>query len=56
MRAARRLWAHLLEQKFQPKNPKSLLLRTHCQTSGVSLTEAVRVALNCLVFFVVSFL
>ncbi|KAA0708303.1 Methylmalonyl-CoA mutase, mitochondrial [Triplophysa tibetana] len=39
LRAARRLWATLLEEKFQPKNSKSLLLRTHCQTSGWSLTE-----------------
>jgi methylmalonyl-CoA mutase len=40
MRAARRLWATLVQEKFAPKNPKSLLLRTHCQTSGYSLTEA----------------
>lgn len=39
MRAARRLWANLVKEKFDPKNPKSLLLRTHCQTSGYSLTE-----------------
>ncbi|KAJ2727459.1 hypothetical protein H4R23_003885, partial [Coemansia sp. Cherry 401B] len=39
MRAARRLWAHLVKQKFSPKNPKSLMLRTHSQTSGWSLTE-----------------
>ena len=39
LRAARRLWATLVETHFQPKNPKSLLLRTHCQTSGYSLTE-----------------
>jgi len=39
MRAARRLWALLLKEKFQPKNLKSLALRTHCQTSGWSLTE-----------------
>ncbi|MAO07107.1 MAG: methylmalonyl-CoA mutase [Alteromonas sp.] len=38
MRAARMLWAKLVKQ-FQPKNPKSLALRTHCQTSGWSLTE-----------------
>ncbi len=38
MRAARMLWAKLLKQ-FNPKNEKSLLLRTHCQTSGWSLTE-----------------
>lgn len=40
MRAARRLWAELVQELFKPKNPKSLLLRTHCQTSGYSLTEA----------------
>uniref|UniRef100_A0A672RZZ0 Methylmalonyl-CoA mutase, mitochondrial n=1 Tax=Sinocyclocheilus grahami TaxID=75366 RepID=A0A672RZZ0_SINGR len=39
LRAARRLWATLIKEKFQPKNSKSLLLRTHCQTSGWSLTE-----------------
>lgn len=38
-RAARRLWAHLIKEKFSPKNSKSLLLRTHSQTSGWSLTE-----------------
>ncbi|MCC9137893.1 methylmalonyl-CoA mutase [Pontibacter silvestris] len=38
MRAARMLWAKLIKQ-FNPKNPKSLALRTHCQTSGWSLTE-----------------
>jgi len=38
MRAARMLWAKLVKQ-FDPKNPKSLTLRTHCQTSGWSLTE-----------------
>lgn len=41
LRAARRLWAELIKEKFQPKNSKSLLLRTHCQTSGWSLTEQV---------------
>ncbi len=41
LRAARRLWATLIKEKFQPKNSKSLLLRTHCQTSGWSLTEQV---------------
>jgi len=40
MRAARKLWAELVKEKFEPSNPKSLLLRTHCQTSGYSLTEA----------------
>ncbi|MBL4593960.1 MAG: methylmalonyl-CoA mutase, partial [Flavobacteriales bacterium] len=38
MRAARMLWAKLMKQ-FEPKNPKSMALRTHCQTSGWSLTE-----------------
>ncbi|MFT5752312.1 MAG: methylmalonyl-CoA mutase [Flavobacteriales bacterium] len=38
MRAARMLWAKIVAQ-FEPKNPKSLALRTHCQTSGWSLTE-----------------
>jgi methylmalonyl-CoA mutase len=38
LRAARLLWAELM-QGFQPRNPQSLALRTHCQTSGVSLTE-----------------
>ncbi|KAG1688205.1 Methylmalonyl-CoA mutase, mitochondrial [Nymphon striatum] len=39
MRAARRLWAHLITKNFQPKNEKSTMLRTHSQTSGWSLTE-----------------
>ncbi|WP_333798444.1 methylmalonyl-CoA mutase [Trichlorobacter lovleyi] len=38
LRAARFLWAELMSQ-FNPKNPLSLALRTHCQTSGWSLTE-----------------
>jgi len=38
MRAARMLWAKIV-QEFNPKNQKSLALRTHCQTSGWSLTE-----------------
>ena len=38
MRAARMLWAKIVKQ-FEPKNPKSLALRTHSQTSGWSLTE-----------------
>jgi methylmalonyl-CoA mutase len=38
LRAARKLWAELVKEKFNPKNEKSLLLRTHCQTSGYSLT------------------
>jgi methylmalonyl-CoA mutase len=37
MRAARMLWAKIVKQ-FNPKNPKSMALRTHCQTSGWSLT------------------
>ncbi|REJ88501.1 MAG: methylmalonyl-CoA mutase [Planctomycetota bacterium] len=37
LRAARMIWARLIHQ-FSPKNPKSLSLRTHCQTSGWSLT------------------
>ena len=39
LRAARLLWAKLVQEKFKPKKPASLQLRTHCQTSGVSLTE-----------------
>lgn len=38
MRAARKMWAQMMKT-FEPKNPKSLLLRTHSQTSGWSLTE-----------------
>ena len=38
LRAGRLLWAKLMQQ-FSPTNPKSLALRTHCQTSGYSLTE-----------------
>ncbi|QNK86352.1 methylmalonyl-CoA mutase [Sporosarcina sp. resist] len=38
MRAARKMWAQMM-QTFEPKNPKSLALRTHSQTSGWSLTE-----------------
>ncbi|MFL0810281.1 MAG: methylmalonyl-CoA mutase [Agarilytica sp.] len=38
LRAARILWATLMKEKFNPQNDKSLMLRTHCQTSGVSLT------------------
>jgi methylmalonyl-CoA mutase len=37
LRAARLLWSTLMAEKFAPQNPKSLMLRTHCQTSGVSL-------------------
>jgi methylmalonyl-CoA mutase len=37
MRAARLLWAKLIKDEFMPKDPRSLALRTHCQTSGWSL-------------------
>ncbi|MGB8329723.1 MAG: methylmalonyl-CoA mutase family protein [Polyangiales bacterium] len=37
-RAARRMWARLMRDRFDPKNPRSLMLRTHAQTAGVSLT------------------
>ncbi|WP_343718462.1 methylmalonyl-CoA mutase [Inquilinus sp.] len=39
LRAARQLWAELIQAEFAPKKAESLMLRTHCQTSGVSLTE-----------------
>ena len=39
LRAARLLWAELMAKHFAPSNPRSLMLRTHCQTSGVSLTS-----------------
>jgi methylmalonyl-CoA mutase len=39
LRAARWLWANLMRDKFGATSPSSLALRTHCQTSGVSLTE-----------------
>ena len=39
LRAARLLWAQLIKEKFKTNNPKSCMLRTHCQTSGWSLTE-----------------
>jgi methylmalonyl-CoA mutase len=38
LRAARLLWSTLMAEKFAPKDQRSLMLRTHCQTSGVSLT------------------
>ncbi|RLB86876.1 MAG: methylmalonyl-CoA mutase, partial [Deltaproteobacteria bacterium] len=53
LRAARFLWAELMTQ-FNPKNPKSKMLRTHCQTSGWSLTQqdpynnVVQTTLECL--------
>lgn len=54
LRAARRLWARLMRERFQAKNPHSWMLRTHCQTAGVSLTaqqphmNIARVALQAL--------
>ena len=47
LRAARKLWANLIKKHFDAKNPKSYLLRCHCQTSGWSLTEQVRIPLIC---------
>ncbi len=53
-RAARRLWARLMKERYNPQNPKSLMLRTHAQTAGVSLTaqqphnNIVRVAVQAL--------
>ena len=53
-RAARRLWARIMRERFEAKNPSSLLLRFHTQTSGVALTaqqpqnNIVRVALQAL--------
>ena len=39
MRAARRIWAERMQREFAPKSPRGMMLRTHCQTSGASLTE-----------------
>ena len=39
LRAARFLWAELMREKFAPTDTRSMMLRTHCQTSGVSLTS-----------------
>ena len=39
LRAARTLWAELIQSRFTPQDQRSLMLRTHCQTSGVSLTS-----------------
>ncbi len=39
LRAARTLWAELMRERFHPRDERSLMLRTHCQTSGVSLTS-----------------
>jgi methylmalonyl-CoA mutase N-terminal domain/subunit len=53
-RAARRLWAHLMRERFSAKDPRSMTLRFHAQTAGSSLTaqqpqnNVVRVALQCL--------
>jgi methylmalonyl-CoA mutase N-terminal domain/subunit len=38
LRAARRIWADVMRNRFKAKNPRSWTLRTHCQTAGVSLT------------------
>ncbi len=38
LRAARRIWSRVMKERFGAKNPRSWLLRTHCQTAGVSLT------------------
>lgn len=54
LRAARRMWARIMKERFNAKSPKSLMLRTHCQTAGASLTaqqpvnNVVRVALQAL--------
>jgi methylmalonyl-CoA mutase, N-terminal domain len=54
LRAARRMWARLMKERFGAKNPKSMMLRTHAQTAGVSLTaqqpinNVVRVAIQAL--------
>ena len=38
LRAARRLWARLVKDRFSPQHEESLIMRMHCQTSGYSLT------------------
>jgi methylmalonyl-CoA mutase N-terminal domain/subunit len=54
LRAARRMWARLMRERFGAKNPRSMMLRTHAQTAGVSLTaqqpinNVVRVALQAM--------
>ena len=54
LRAGRRLWARLMKERFGAKNPRSMMLRTHAQTAGVSLTaqqplnNTVRVAIQAL--------
>ena len=40
LRAARQLWAEIMRDRFKAKDPRSWLLRTHCQTSGYSLTAS----------------
>ena len=53
-RAARRMWARLMKERFNPQDPRSTMLRTHAQTAGVSLTaqqpynNVARVALQAL--------
>ncbi len=54
LRAARRMWARIMRDRFGAKNPKSMMLRTHAQTAGASLTaqqpinNVVRVAIQAL--------
>ena len=54
LRAARRIWAQEIERRYHPQNPRSMLLRTHAQTAGVSLSaqqpynNVARVALQAL--------
>jgi methylmalonyl-CoA mutase N-terminal domain/subunit len=54
LRAARRMWARIMKERFGAKNPKSMMLRTHAQTAGASLTaqqplnNVVRVAIQAL--------
>ncbi len=54
LRAGRRMWARFMKERFGAKNPRSLMLRTHAQTAGVSLTaqqpmnNVVRVAIQAL--------
>ncbi|MGC2494155.1 acyl-CoA mutase large subunit family protein [Candidatus Binatus sp.] len=54
LRAARRMWARIMKDRFGAKNPKSMMLRTHAQTAGASLTaqqpinNVMRVAIQAL--------
>ena len=54
LRAARRMWARIMKERFGAKNPRSMMLRTHAQTAGASLTaqqpvnNVVRVALQAM--------